>query len=105
MAFAIDRHWIAIRVDEDEARASLFASASDDGKTATGSVPLELTKELVKELRAVLKEHAEEADRAAMGALMESIRIDQNAAPPEGVKAIKVGGGLGMSGDTARRKS
>lgn len=101
----ITDRWITIRVAEHDVRAVLHASASDGDKSATGSADLELPMALIKDLRGVITEHAAVVDDAAMEALHESRRIDRGGTPPAGVKAIKVGGGIGMQGDAARRKT
>jgi hypothetical protein len=105
MSLSIDKRWITIRVEDDDARATLHAMATNGDKTATGVLSVELAAADIKLLRGIINDNMEAIDQEAMGNLMESIRIDQNAAPPKGVKTIKVGGGLGMSGDAARRKT
>lgn len=105
MPVDIKSRWIQIRVDEDSGRATLSASADLDGRSATASRELELPKSFYSELRGIIKEHAAEVDRDAMSNVLQSHRIDQGAAPDNGVKAIKIDARLSTSGDADGRKN
>lgn len=100
----ISNRWIQIRVDESSDRATLYASAETGGRSATATRELELPRQLINDLRAVIAEHASEVDQTAMAHLFQAIQIDEGAQPPDGVKAIKIDASLGGSGATAAKK-
>lgn len=104
MALEVTERWMTIRIGEKYATARLYASASDGDKSATGARDVELPKQLVKDLQEAIDDNAEMVDEDALANLHQSRQIDRGAEPPDGVKAIKLDGGLGMKGEAARRK-
>jgi hypothetical protein len=94
MALSISKLWLTLRIEEDSANGSLHAVATDGNKTAVSAIDVELDKKFLRLLRKVMKDNAEAVENIALEHLVQSLGIDREDAPPPGVIAIKLDGGI-----------
>jgi hypothetical protein len=104
MALSISKLWLTLRIEEDSASGALHAEATDGNKTATSSVEVEPDAKFLRMFRKVMKENADTAGALAMEALVQSLGIDREDAPPPGVIALKLEGGITSENAPVRMK-